>query len=80
MKKQVRAPGRSLACSCSNEQIRAIRGKCKGLAVTIIEIREFGNGWKFFEAPSVAPVFFDQEQAIDYPALPCVGLLAQSRI
>jgi len=34
--------------------------------VTITEIRPFRNGWKVFEAPGVEPVFFDQEQAIDY--------------
>jgi hypothetical protein len=36
------------------------------LAVTIIEIRPFRNGWKVFEAPGIEPVFLDQEQAIDY--------------
>jgi hypothetical protein len=35
-------------------------------AMTLIEIRPFRNGWKCFEAPSVEPVFLDQEQAIDY--------------
>ena len=36
------------------------------LAVTIIEIRPFRNGWKCFEASGVEPVFLDQEQAIGY--------------
>jgi len=38
----------------------------QGLAVTIIEIRPFRNGWSVFEAPGVEPVFLDQEDAISY--------------
>ena len=33
---------------------------------SIIEIRPFRNGWKCFEAPGVEPVFFNQEDAINY--------------
>jgi len=36
------------------------------LAVTIIEIRPFRNGWPVHEAPGVQPVFLRQEQTIDY--------------
>jgi len=35
-------------------------------AVTIIEIRQFRNGWKCFEMPGVEPVFLNQEDAISY--------------
>jgi hypothetical protein len=38
----------------------------QGLAVTIIEIRPFRNGWSVFEAPGVEPVFLNQEDAISY--------------
>jgi len=36
------------------------------LAVTIIEIRPFRNGWQVFEAPGVEPSVLDREHAIDY--------------
>jgi len=36
------------------------------VAVTIIEIRPFRNGWKCFEASGVEPVFLNQDQAIEY--------------
>jgi hypothetical protein len=36
------------------------------VAVTIIEIRPFRNGWEVYEAPGVQPVFLSQEQAITY--------------
>ena len=55
-----------MIASCSNEQIRSIGENAKGLAVTIIEIRPFRNGWKCFEAPGVEPVFLEQDQAIGY--------------
>ena len=35
-------------------------------AMTIIEIRPHGNGWKVFEAPGVEPVFPQKNQAINY--------------
>jgi hypothetical protein len=58
---------RRLAGSCSPEHLSSFREKRKTLvAVTIIEIRPFRNGWKCFEAPGVEPVFLNQEQAIDY--------------
>jgi hypothetical protein len=34
--------------------------------MTIIEVRPFRNDWQVYEAPSVQPVFLNQEQAIDY--------------
>jgi len=34
--------------------------------MTIIEIRQFRNGWKVFEAPGVEPVFLEKRQAINY--------------
>jgi hypothetical protein len=34
--------------------------------MTIIEIRQFRNGWQVYECPGVQPVFLTQEQAIDY--------------
>jgi hypothetical protein len=34
--------------------------------MTVIEIKPHRWGWKCFEAPGAKPVFFDQEQAIDY--------------
>ena len=58
--------GRSLARSCSGEQIRSIAGKCNGLHMTIIEIRPFRKGWQVFDSAGVQPVFLSQEQAIDY--------------
>jgi hypothetical protein len=35
-------------------------------AVTIIEIRQYRNGWKCFEASGVEPVFLNQQDAISY--------------
>ena len=49
----------------SSEHIDSL-GRKRNFVVTIIEIRPFRNGWKFFEAPGVEPVFLNQEQAIDY--------------
>jgi len=36
------------------------------IAVTIIEIRPFRNGWQAFETPGVQPWFLNQQDAIDY--------------
>jgi hypothetical protein len=52
----------------AHDQMNIYRGLAEkqGLAVTIIEIRPFRNGWKCFEASGVEPVFLHQEQAIGY--------------
>jgi len=34
--------------------------------MTVIEIRPFGNGWKWYEGPGVEPVFGTKEEAISY--------------
>jgi hypothetical protein len=40
--------------------------KTQNIAVTIIEVRPFRNGWQVYECVGVQPVFLSQEQAIDY--------------
>jgi hypothetical protein len=40
--------------------------KTSSIAMTIIEIRLYRNGWQVYESPGVHPVFLNQEQAIDY--------------
>jgi hypothetical protein len=36
------------------------------VAVTVIEVRPYRNGWQVYEAPGVQPVVLNQEQAIEY--------------
>jgi hypothetical protein len=36
------------------------------IAMTLIEIRPHGWGWKVFEAPGVEPIFPEKRQAINY--------------
>ena len=43
-----------------------LSGKLQKLAVTIIEIRPFRNGWQVYESAGVQPVFLNQEDAVSY--------------
>jgi hypothetical protein len=43
-----------------------LQRNAKRVAVTIIEIRPFRNGWEVYEAPGVQPVFLNQQAAISY--------------
>jgi hypothetical protein len=45
--------GRFRARSCSNERLCWFLKKTSQIAMTIIEIRAFRNGWPVFEAPGV---------------------------
>jgi hypothetical protein len=60
------APDRYFAGLRSLERIFAAFRTIAILAVTIIEIRPFRNGWTCFEASGVEPVFLSQGDAIGY--------------
>jgi hypothetical protein len=49
--------GRFRARSCSNERLCWFLKKTSRIAMTIIEIRPFQNGWTVFEAPGVKKSF-----------------------
>jgi hypothetical protein len=40
--------------------------KHSGSVTTIIEIKQWRNGWKVFECPGVEPVFLAKDQALSY--------------
>jgi hypothetical protein len=54
------------ARSYSNEQLCCFGEKTNQIAMTVVEIRPHGRGWKVFEAPGVEPVFLEKKQAINY--------------
>jgi hypothetical protein len=58
--------GHNFALQCSHEQTACLVEKANLVAMTIIEIRPFRNGWQVYEAPGVQPMFLSKKQAIDY--------------
>jgi hypothetical protein len=54
--------------------------KTSRIAMTVIEIRPYRNGWKVFEAPGVEPVFLEKEQAINYAENRASLMLASRRL
>jgi len=52
--------------SCSKEQLSYFERKQTEIAMAVIEIRPYRNGWTVFEAPGVEPVFLEKDQAIRY--------------
>jgi hypothetical protein len=40
--------------------------KTSRIAMTVIEISPYRNGWKVFEGPDVEPVFLEENQAVSY--------------
>jgi hypothetical protein len=52
--------GRFRGRSCSNERLCWFLKKTNRIAMTIIEIRPFRNGWTVFEAPGVEKSLFPE--------------------